>query len=186
MFTLDNRGSANRGFDFESVIHRQCGQNEMADQMKGIEYLKSLPYVDTDKIGVDGWSYGGFMTTSLMLNYPETFKVGVAGGPVIDWKYYEVMYGERYMDTPQENPEGYEKTSLLNKADKLEGRLLIIHGKIDPVVVQQNSLDFLNKCIEKGKQVDYFVYPNHEHNVRGRDRVHLYRKITRYFDDFLK
>jgi len=186
MFTLDNRGSANRGFDFESVIHRECGQKEMADQMKGIEYLKSLPYVDADRIGVDGWSYGGFMTTSLMLNYPKTFKVGVAGGPVIDWKYYEVMYGERYMDTPKENPEGYKKTSLLNKADKLDGRLLMIHGAIDPVVIQQNSLDFLNKCIENGKQIDYFVYPNHEHNVRGKDRMHLMKKITRYFDDFLK
>ncbi|MBN2756622.1 MAG: DPP IV N-terminal domain-containing protein [Bacteroidales bacterium] len=186
MFTLDNRGSANRGFEFESVIHRYCGQNEMADQMKGIEFLKSLPYVDQDRIGVDGWSYGGFMTTSLMLNHPETFKVGVAGGPVIDWKYYEVMYGERYMDTPQDNPDGYEKTSLLNKADKLEGRLLIIHGTVDPVVVWQNSLDFINKCIKNDKQVDYFVYPGHEHNVRGKDRVHLMKKITRYFDDFLK
>lgn len=186
MFTLDNRGSANRGLEFENVIHRQCGQNEMADQMKGIEYLKSLPYVDKDRIGADGWSYGGFMTISLMMNYPKTFKVGVAGGPVIDWKFYEVMYGERYMDTPQENPEGYAKTSLLGKADKLKGRLLIIHGTIDPVVVWQNSLTFVEECVKKGVQLDYFVYPGHEHNIRGKDRVHLMKKITRYFDDFLK
>ncbi len=186
MFTVDNRGSANRGLEFENVIHRQCGQNEMLDQMKGVEYLKSLPYVDKDRIGVDGWSYGGFMTTSLMVNYPETFKVGVAGGPVIDWKFYEVMYGERYMDTPQENPEGYELTSLLNKADQLKGRLLIIHGTVDPVVVWQNSLSFVNECVKKGVQLDYFVYPGHEHNVRGKDRVHLMQKITNYFNDFLK
>jgi dipeptidyl-peptidase-4 len=186
VFTLDNRGSANRGFEFENVIHRQCGQEEMKDQMKGVEYLKSLPYVDQERIGVDGWSYGGFMTISLMVTYPETFKVGCAGGPVIDWKYYEVMYGERYMDTPQENPEGYSKTSLLDKAENLKGRLLIIHGGVDPVVVWQHSQDFVKNCIEKGVLLDYFIYPTHEHNVRGKDRVHLMTKITQYFDDFLK
>jgi dipeptidyl-peptidase-4 len=186
MFTLDNRGSANRGLEFENIIHRHCGQIEMADQMKGVEYLKNLPYVDQEKIGVDGWSYGGFMTTSLMVNHPETFKVGCAGGPVIDWKFYEVMYGERYMDTPQENPEGYKQTSLLNQAENLKGRLLIIHGTVDPVVVWQNSLSFIEECVKKGVQLDYFVYPGHEHNVRGKDRVHLMQKITRYFDDFLK
>ncbi|OQY01704.1 MAG: hypothetical protein B6I20_07580, partial [Bacteroidetes bacterium 4572_117] len=171
MFTLDNRGSAGRGLEFENVIHRQCGQLEMLDQMKGVEYLKSLPYVDQSRIGVDGWSYGGFMTTSLMVNYPETFKVGAAGGPVIDWKFYEVMYGERYMDTPQENPEGYKKTSLLGRAGDLKGRLLIIHGTVDPVVVWQNSLTFVEECVKKGVPLDYFVYPGQEHNMRGKDRV---------------
>lgn len=186
MFTLDNRGSANRGLEFENVIHRQCGQNEMADQMKGVEYLKSLPYVDQDKIGAEGWSYGGFMTSSLMLNYPETFKVGTAGGPVIDWKFYEVMYGERYMDTPQENPEGYEQTSLLNKVDQLKGRLLLIHGTVDPTVVWQNSLTFVQECVKKGVLVDYFPYPGHEHGVRGKDGLHLKKKIMQYYNDFLK
>ncbi len=186
MFTLDNRGSAFRGFEFESVIHRNCGQNEVADQMKGVEFLKSLSYVDADKIGVHGWSYGGFMTTSLMTMHPETFKVGVAGGPVIDWKYYEVMYGERYMDTPEENPEGFENASLLNKADKLKGRLLMIHGYIDPVVVPQNSLDFIKACIKADTDLDYFIYPNSEHNMSGTTRVHLKKKVSRYFDDYLK
>jgi dipeptidyl-peptidase-4 len=186
LFTLDNRGSSNRGFEFESIIHRQCGQEEMKDQMKGIDFLKSLPYVDSERIGVHGWSYGGFMTTSLMTAYPETFKVGVAGGPVIDWKYYEVMYGERYMDTPEENPEGFEKTSLLNKADRLQGRLMIIHGYQDPVVVPQNSIDFIRSCIAAETDVDFFLYPESEHNMFGETRVHLMKKITRYFDDFLK
>ncbi len=185
MFTLDNRGSANRGFEFESIIHRQCGQIEMKDQMKGIEFLESLPYVDKNRIGVHGWSYGGFMATSLITNYPETFKVAVAGGPVIDWKYYEVMYGERYMDTPKENPEGFEKTSLLNKAKDLKGRLLMIHGYVDPVVVPQNSLDFIRSCIKSGTDIDYFLYPESEHNMRGKTRVHLMKKVTRYFDDYL-
>ncbi len=185
VFTVDNRGSAKRGFEFESVIHRQCGQEEMKDQMEGVKFLKSHKWIDADRIGVDGWSYGGFMTTSLMINYNETFKVGAAGGPVIDWKFYEVMYGERYMDTPQENPEGFEKTSLLDKTDSLKGRLLIIRGGIDPTVVPQHSQMFLNKCIETGTLIDYMVYPNHEHNVRGKDRVHLIRTIVRYFDEHL-
>ncbi|MBW3518652.1 DPP IV N-terminal domain-containing protein [Flavobacterium sp. NKUCC04_CG] len=181
VFTVDNRGSDNRGRDFEHVIHRKLGENEMADQLKGIEFLKSKAFVDADKIGVYGWSFGGFMTTTLSINHPEIFKVGVAGGPVMDWKYYEIMYGERYMDTPQENPEGYEKTSLINKADKLNNRLLVIHGAQDPVVVQQHSMEFIEACIKAGKQVDYFLYPTHEHNVSGKDRVHLNQKIADYF-----
>lgn len=186
VLTLDNRGSDARGRDFEHVIHRNLGQAEMADQMKGIEYLKTRPYTDANRIGVYGWSFGGFMATSLMLNHPETFKVGVAGGPVCDWKYYEVMYGERYMDTPQENPQGYDKTNVISKAGQLKGRLLMIHGAQDNVVVQQHSMEFINACISAGKQVDYFLYPTHEHNVRGRDRVHLNHKIADYFDTHLK
>ncbi len=185
VFTLDNRGSADRGEAFEQCIHRQCGQLEMRDQMVGIEYLKTLPYVDADRIGSDGWSYGGFMSTTLKINHPEVFKVSVAGGPVIDWKYYEIMYGERYMDTPQENPEGYELTRLENKTDKLEGKLLMIHCTSDPVVMWQNSLTFVENCIHNGKQLDYFVYPGHDHNVYGMDRAHLITKITQYFKDNL-
>ena len=185
VFTLDNRGSADRGEAFEQCIHRQCGQLEMRDQMTGIDWLKTLPYVDADRIGSDGWSYGGFMSTSLKINYPEVFKVSVAGGPVLDWKYYEIMYGERYMDTPQENPEGYELTSLENKTDKLEGKLLMIHCTTDPVVMWQHSLVFVENCIHNGKLFDYFVYPGHDHNVYGMDRAHLIMKITQYFKDNL-
>lgn len=185
MFTLDNRGSANRGLEFENVIHRQCGVNEMKDQVEGINFLKSLGYADMDRIGVHGWSYGGFMTTSLMVNYPKIFKVGVAGGPVIDWNYYEVMYGERYMDTPAQNPEGYLFTSLIPRAKNLEGKLLIIHGAMDNTVVWQHSQLFLNECIKNQVPVDYFVYPKAEHNVRGFDRVHLMQKVTNYFKENL-
>lgn len=186
VFTLDNRGTANRGFEFESKIFRNLGVYEVKDQMKGVEYLKSLKYVDNDRIGVDGWSYGGFLTISLLLEHPEDFKVGVAGGPVTDWKYYEIMYGERYMDTPQTNPEGYKNASLIEKAYKLQDKLLIIHDTNDETVMWQNSLNFLKKFIQEGIQVDYFVYPGHKHNVRGPERMHLYDKITRYFNDFLK
>lgn len=186
VFTVDGRGSANRGHAFESVIHRQLGVNEMADQLKGVEFLKSKPYVDADRIGVHGWSFGGFMTTNLMCSYPDVFKVGVAGGPVIDWSNYEIMYGERYMDTPQENPEGYKNSNLKLKAKNLKGHLLLIHGDIDPVVVWQHSLGFLKACVDANTYPDYFVYPRHEHNVIGKDRPHLHEKITRYFDDYLR
>ncbi|RLD63931.1 MAG: S9 family peptidase [Bacteroidetes bacterium] len=186
MLTVDNRGSANRGLEFENVIFRNCGVNEMADQMKGVDLLKSLAYVDMNRIGVHGWSYGGFLTTSLIVNYPETFKVAVAGGPVIDWKFYEVMYGERYMDTPQENPEGYKSTSLLYRASDLKGKLLIVQGAIDKTVVWQNSLSFIRECVKNNVPVDYFPYPRAEHNVRGYDRIHLMDKVSNYFDDYLK
>ncbi len=186
VFTLDNRGSSNRGKDFEQAIHRNLGVNEMADQVKGAEYLKSLPYVDGDRIGVHGWSYGGFMTTNLLLTYPDLFKVGVAGGPVIDWSKYEIMYGERYMDRPEENPEGYKNANLMLKAGNLKGHLLLIHGDVDPVVVWQHSLGFLKACINANTYPDYMVYPGHPHNVSGKDRPHLHEKITRYFDDYLK
>ncbi|MGM9688857.1 MAG: DPP IV N-terminal domain-containing protein [Alloprevotella sp.] len=186
LFVLDNRGSENRGFEFESVTHRHLGDNEMADQMEGVKFLKSLPYVDGDRLGVHGWSFGGFMTTNLMCSYPDVFKVGVAGGPVIDWKYYEVMYGERYMDTPEENPEGYASSSLLPKAKNLKGRLQIIVGYNDPTCVLQHSLSFLRACEDAGTQPDYFVYPGEGHNMMGQDMVHLHERITRYFDDYLR
>ena len=185
VYVQDNRGTQNRGAEFEKAIHKQCGQAEMADQMVGIRMLMDLPYVDADRIGVHGWSYGGFMTISLITNYPEIFKVAVAGGPVIDWKWYEVMYGERYMDHPSVNPEGYEKTSLINKAKDLKGKLLICQGAIDPVVLWQHSLSFVRACVVNGVQVDYFPYPCHEHNVTGKDRVHLHDKITLYFEDYV-
>lgn len=185
VYVQDNRGTQNRGLEFEQAIHGQCGQAEMADQMVGVKMLMELPYVDKDRIGVHGWSYGGFMTISLITNYPDIFKVAVAGGPVIDWKWYEVMYGERYMDNPETNPEGYAKTSLINKAKDLKGKLLICQGAIDPVVVWEHSLSFVRECVKNNVQVDYFPYPCHEHNVMGKDRVHLNQKITDYFEDYL-
>jgi dipeptidyl-peptidase-4 len=184
-FILDSRGSYNRGLEFENVTYRKLGQEEMKDQLKGVDFLKLHSFVDSTRIGVHGWSYGGYMTISLMVNYPEVFKVGACGGPVTDWKYYEIMYGERYMDTPEENPEGYELTSVNNKAANLEGKLLIVHGAQDPTVVWQHSMVFIRECIKANKQVDYFVYPTHEHGVRGMDYVHLMTKISQYFFDYL-
>lgn len=183
VFTVDGRGSSNRGMEFEQATFRKLGQVEMEDQVSGAEYLKGLPFVDGDRMAVHGWSYGGFMTVSLMLNYPELFNVGVAGGPVIDWSLYEIMYTERYMDTPETNKEGFELTSTVNKVDQLDGRLMLIHGADDDVVVMQHSMKFLKACIDNEKQVDFFVYPGHKHNVRGKDRIHLMEKVLRYIEE---
>ena len=180
VFSLDGRGSANRGKDFEQAIFRRLGDVEVDDQMAGVEYLRSLPYVDQARIAVHGWSYGGFMTCMMLMRNPGVFKVGVAGGPVIDWAMYEVMYTERYMDTPQQNPEGYQNANLLNLVADLEAKLLLIHGTSDDVVVWQQSLEMVEASITKGVQLDYFVYPNHPHNVRGKDRLHLMTKVLNY------
>ena len=186
LFILDNRGSENRGKEFEQATFRHLGDEEMKDQMEGVKFLKSLPYVDANRMGVHGWSFGGFMTTNLMTTYPDVFKVGVAGGPVIDWKWYEVMYGERYMDTPQTNPEGYAGSSLLAKAKNLKGKLQIIIGLNDPVVVPQHAFSFLKACIGAGTQPDFFVYPGEPHNMRGHQSTHLHERISQYFFDYLK
>lgn len=186
LFILDNRGSSDRGVAFEQATWHHLGVEEMKDQMKGVEFLKSLPYVDADRMGVHGWSFGGFMTTSLMTTYPDVFKVGVAGGPVIDWKWYEVMYGERYMGTPQNNAEGYAESSVLPKAKNLKGKLQVIIGMNDPVVVPQHALSFLKECIKDGTQPDFFVYPGEPHNMRGHQSVHLHERITQYLEDYLK
>ena len=186
VFTLDNRGTPYRGFAFENAIHRKLGQAEIADQLTGLEFLLEQSYVDEDRLGIQGWSYGGFMTINMMLEKPGLFKAGVAGGPVIDWKYYEIMYGERYMDQPKENPEGYKNANLIEKADQLQDHLLIIHGAVDPTVVWQHSLSFIQKAIEENKPIDYFVYPRAEHNVRGKHRAHLLEKIYLYMEMYLK
>ena len=185
VYVQDNRGTSNRGAAFEKAINRQCGKAEMEDQMVGIRRLMALPYVDASRMGVHGWSYGGFMTISLMTTYPDVFKVGVAGGPVIDWKWYEVMYGERYMDNPETNPEGFAATSLIGKAPQLKGKLLICQGAIDDTVVWEHSLSFIQECIDRLIPVDYFPYPVAKHNVGGRNRIHLMDKVTQYFEDYL-
>jgi len=181
IFTIDNRGSANRGFAFESIIHRKAGDAAIEDQLIGLDYLKRYNHIDKNRIAVHGWSYGGFMASSLILRNPNVFTTAVAGGPVTDWKYYEVMYGERYMDTPQENPEGYANARLGKYLENLgDNKLLLIHGSVDPTVVPQHSLTLLKEAVEKGVQIDFFTYPMHPHNVRGKDRVHLMNKVLNY------
>jgi dipeptidyl-peptidase-4 len=186
VFTLDNRGSANRGLEFEQAIHRNLGEKEMEDQLVGADWLKKQTWVNPARIGVHGWSFGGFMTTTLLCKKPGMFKAGVAGGPVIDWSFYEVMYTERYMDTPKENPEGFKKTSLINDAAALKDRLMLIHGTVDDVVVWQHSQRMVKACVDAGVLVDYMIYPGHPHNVSGKDRLHLYKTISRYLMEHLR
>ena len=181
LFTVDNRGSSNRGIDFEKVTHRSLGSTEIDDQMVGYRYIQGKPFVDANKIGVHGWSFGGFMTISMMTRQPDKFYAAVAGGPVTDWNMYEIMYTERYMDTPEQNPDGYKTASTFSYIDQLHGPLLLIHGSEDDVVIWQQSINYIESCVKKGKQVNYFVYPGHKHNVLGKDRIHLIRKVIDYF-----
>ncbi|MBK8499504.1 MAG: DPP IV N-terminal domain-containing protein [Flavobacteriales bacterium] len=185
VFTVDGHGTPSRGKQFEQVIHRQLDVVEVMDQMHGVEWLKQQPWVDGARIAVHGWSYGGHMTTAMLTRYPGVFAAGVAGGPVMDWSMYEVMYTERYMDTPEENPEGYASTTLPNLAKDLKDDLLIITGGKDDTVLPEHSYTFLKACVAAGVPVDFFNYPGHGHNVRGKDRLHLMQKVLGYFDERL-
>ncbi|MBR4136449.1 MAG: DPP IV N-terminal domain-containing protein [Bacteroidales bacterium] len=186
IFTLDNRGTSCRGAEFEKCIHRQLGKLEMEDQMCGVEYLKSLPYVDATRIGLDGWSFGGFMTLSLITEHPETFKAASCGGPVVNWEWYEVMYGERYMDTPEENPEGYAAANIISKIKNVKCPLLVMHGCQDHTVVWQHTLELMRQAVTDGIEIEYFPYTAYDHNVIGPERVHLWHKIERFHNQNLK
>jgi len=180
VWTLDNRGSSSRGVAFEQATFRHFGKAEAEDQAVGISFLRNQPWVDTTRLDVYGWSFGGFMTLKLLSEYPQWFRRGVAGGAVCDWKLYEVMYTERYMDTPQQNPEGYAESDMTKKVGKIKADVLLIHGTSDDVVVWQHSLRMLKAGVTYRKIFDYLVYPGHGHNVSGRDRIHLYEAINRY------
>lgn len=183
---VDNRGTPNRGKVFEQKTFRKLGTLEIEDQMAGLEFLFSrYPQADRSRVGVFGWSYGGFMTASLMTRMPDRFKAGVSGAPVIDWSYYETVYTERYMDTPQQNPSGYKVSNVLGYVKDLKGRLLMIHGTSDPTVMWQHSLLFVKEAATTNTPLDYFVYPGHLHGIAGKDRLHLWTKITRHLLDNL-
>lgn len=182
IFVMDNRGTSNRGAAFEKCIHRNLGVCESADQMVGVRYLQSLPFIDRDRMGIDGWSFGGFMTLTMITDHPEVFASATCGGPVVNWEWYEIMYGERYMDTPQENPEGYEHACIIPKIKNLKCPLLIMHGQQDNTVVQQHSLELLHQSVLDDVQIFYFPYTTHEHNVMGMDRVQMWHKIEQFHD----
>lgn len=183
---LDNRGTDNRGIEFSQKIFRKLSLLEVQDQVAAVKHLLERPYVDPNRVGVHGWSYGGYMTLSLMVRHPRLFTCGAAGAPVTDWASYETGYTERYMDTPQQNPKGYQDTSVLPLAKNLKGRLLIIHGTDDKTVMWSHSLAFVDRCIDEGVLVDYMPYPMQKHGIGGKDRRHLYRLLTRFFVDQLE
>lgn len=184
VFTLDNRGSGSRGERFESALYHHLGSVEVQDQVAGVNFLKTLPYVDPARIGVFGWSYGGFMSLMCMMQAPATFAAGVAGAPVTDWKLYDTHYTERFMGTPQANPEGYLQSSVLQHAAALSGPLLIMHGMADDNVLFTNSTTLFKKLQDLDKPFDMMTYPGSKHGLlRHADTGrHGYEMVKRFFD----
>jgi dipeptidyl-peptidase-4 len=185
VFRADNRGTANRGIEWQQAIHRRLGTLEVEDQVKALDHILQNPWADSERVGIHGWSYGGFMTLSLMTRAGERYRAGIAGAPVTNWAFYETGYGERYMDTPAENPEGYSNANPSAHVKGLRGRLLVVHGTADETVMWQSSIDFLSHCIEAGVEVETMVYPGQLHGLTGRSFSHFLRKMTRFFDDCL-
>ena len=185
-FIVDGRGTNNRGIEWQQSVFRRLGTLEADDQIRGLEHVLARDDTDRNRVGVTGWSYGGFMTLTMMTRKPAWYRAGVAGAPVTDWAYYETGYGERYMDTPQENRAGYKKADPGTHAKGIRGRLLVVHGTRDDTVVWQQTLSFLEKCVDAGAPVDYMAYPGHVHGLRGKAFTHFIRKLTDYFDLHLR
>lgn len=183
---LDNRGTPNRGIAFEQVIHRRLGTIEVQDQLRAVDWLRQQPFVDPARIGVHGWSYGGYLTLRLLLTAPTTFACGVSGAPVTDWTMYETGYTERYLDLPAENPDGYRDSSCLPLADKLERPLLLVHGTDDRTVMWAHSLAFVDRCIAAGKVLDYFPYPMQQHGLAGQHRKHFLQLLHSWLGRHLR
>jgi dipeptidyl-peptidase 4 len=187
VFQLDNRGTAFRGTAFQSPIRDHLGEVEVADQVLGARWLGSQPFVDSSRIGVWGWSYGGYMTLMLMFKAPDVFRAGVSGAPVTDWTLYDTHYTERYLDKPQNNVSGYEASSVFPYAKDLRGRLLVIHGMADDNVLFLNSTKLFRRLQDLGKPFEVMVYPGAKHGlIRQHDGRHAYATILRFFDDNLK
>jgi dipeptidyl-peptidase 4 len=187
VFSIDNRGSEGRGKAWEESILERMGTLELQDQLAGVNYLKEQSYVDPERIGVWGWSYGGYMTLNAMFNAPDVFKAGVSVGPVTDWRYYDSIYTERYMKLPSENEKGYTASAPATHAENLKGSLLVMYGDVDDNVHIQNSVSLAKKLIDAGKDFDLMLFPGKEHSIVGTaDRTFLYRKMTIFFDRNLK
>ncbi len=186
IFSMDNRGAWGRGHDWEKVIYKHMGKTELSDQLQGVKYLKALPYVDSTRIGIWGWSYGGYMTL-YSLTHSKAFRTGVSVAPVTDWRDYDTIYTERYMSLPQDNPDGYRDSSPAFAADSLHGKLLLVHGTGDDNVHMQNSIQMIDRLINAGKQFNLMFYPNQKHGISApADHLHLFKLITRFLDENLK
>lgn len=188
VFTLDNRGSGFRGVKFETALHLRMGSVEVEDQVTGVQFLKSLPYVDPARIGVFGWSYGGYMALMCMMQAPDEFAAGVSGAPVTDWRLYDTHYTERYMSTPEANAAGYKAGDVLTYADKLRGPLLIMHGMADDNVLFTNSTALFKRLQDLNKQFDMMTYPGSKHGLLrfASTGPHGYETIIRFFETHLR
>ena len=187
VFLLDNRGGAHRGKDFEDPIHLRLSVAELADQKRGVELLKSMAFVDGDRIGLYGWSYGGYLTLMGLMQAPAVYRAGVAGAPVTDWSLYDTFYTERYLGTPQDNPEGYRLSNVLTHTSKLQGDLMIVHGMADDNVVLNHSTLLITSLQQAGQLFELMLYPGQTHAMADVSAArHLYKTITRFFDLQLK
>jgi dipeptidyl-peptidase-4 len=186
IWQLDNRGSAGRGHRFESQVYHQLGALELKDQQEGIRHLASLDFADTSRMGIYGWSYGGYMTLNALCNAPDLFRAGIAGAPVTDWRNYDSIYTERYMGLPQENMDGYRATSPVAKAAALQAKLLLIHNIEDDNVHFQNTLQMANALERAGKRFQMLVYPQKGHAVTGELRKNLLEQTTAFFEENLR
>ncbi len=185
--SVDNRGSGARGEEFRKMTYLQLGKYETIDQIASAKYLAGLAWVDDEHIGIFGWSYGGFMSTLCMTKGADIFDLGIAVAPVTNWKYYDNIYTERFMRTPQENPDGYEDNSPINFTDQLEGKYLLVHGTADDNVHVQNTIDLITALVESDKQFEMQIYPNKNHGIYGGNtRIHLYRRMTEFLLENLK
>jgi dipeptidyl-peptidase-4 len=186
IWQLDNRGSTGRGHAFEAPLYRRFGQTELADQRRGVDYLISQGYVDRARIGIYGWSYGGYMTLYSLLNAPDLFKVGIAGAPVTNWHNYDTIYTERYLGLPADNEDGYRNSSAVTYADKLQGKLLIVHNIEDDNVLFQNTLQMATALENADKVFSMITYPQKSHGVGGPLRKDLLQVTTEFFEKNLK
>ena len=184
---VDGRGTGGRGAEFAKSTYLNLGVKEAKDQVETALYLGRQPYVDKNRIGIWGWSYGGYMTIMSMSEGTPVFKAGAAVAPVTDWNYYDTVYGERFMRTPKENAEGYKASSAFTRANNLHGNLLLVHGMADDNVHFQNCAEYAEHLVQLGKQFDMQVYTNRNHSIfGGNTRLHLYTKLTNFFNRELK
>ncbi len=178
---VDNRGTGGKGLNFQHVTYKQLGKLESEDQIEAARYIARKQYVDKNRIGIWGWSYGGYMSSLSILLGNDVFKTAIAVAPVTNWRYYDTIYTERFLQKPQDNPSGYDDYSPINHADKLKGNLLLIHGTGDDNVHFQNSVEFQNALIKANKQFDSFYYPNRNHSISGGNtHLHLYTMMTNF------
>lgn len=178
---VDNRGTGGRGRDFRASTYGNLGRLETLDQIAAAKYLGALPYIDKKRIGIWGWSYGGYMTSLCLTKGNGAFKAGIAVAPVTNWRFYDTIYTERYLKKPQDNPRGYDQNSPINFADQLKGNLLLVHGTGDDNVHFQNTVEFINALIGYNKDFDMMIYPNRNHGIYGGNtRYHLYKKMTNF------
>ena len=186
IWQVDNRGSTGRGHAFESALYRRLGERELADQRAGIDYLLKQGFVDPARVGIYGWSYGGFMTLYSLLNAPDVFQAGIAGAPVTDWHNYDTIYTERYLGLPSENEEAYKASSAITYADKLKAKLLIVHNIEDDNVLFQNTLQMSDALERADRAFSMVIYPQKSHGVGGPARKQLLEVTTDFFEKNLK